>query len=191
MVNSMWKCVMCETNNPDELKNCFICGTEKTYSQRMAEREKAAPVGVEESISAPDDIFGKAVYGGESRTEMRGHDTPVNPGIDKYMHEESFEIHDRLDKKLRKKLEKKALKERYRIEGKIYRSLGEKVFLGLLIAFCIFLILGTVLGILLSERDTSKAVYSETAQTELFAYSCNTIHETGNTFSKDVLICFA
>ncbi len=53
---------MCETNNPDELKNCFICGTEKTYSQRNTEREKAAPAGDEESVSAPDDIFGKGSH---------------------------------------------------------------------------------------------------------------------------------
>lgn len=34
-----------------------------------------------------------------------------------------------------KKLEKKALKEKYRLEEKVYRSKGEKIFLGILLAF--------------------------------------------------------
>lgn len=79
----MWKCVKCEMNNPDSSGSCFICGTEKSYSLRLAEEmKKTADFVKEEPVihtkpeedkksaerssgaaeTVKDDIFGDAVY---------------------------------------------------------------------------------------------------------------------------------
>lgn len=79
----MWKCVKCEMNNPDSSGSCFICGTEKSYSLRLAEEmKKTADFVKEEPVihtkpeedkksaerssgaaeTVKDDIFGDAVH---------------------------------------------------------------------------------------------------------------------------------
>ena len=121
----MWKCVKCETNNPDYSWNCFICGTEKSYSlylvNKMMIEAKAAEVAAvakklaesEKKTEKPvkGDIFGDAVYtkthdpsSGDSfyRDEVPPVEESASPELYDYERDDDF-----LDELEREKLKEK------------------------------------------------------------------------------------
>lgn len=193
-MNETWKCVMCEMNNPGYSGSCFICGTEKSYSQRLTDEMKkrevkaADAVAHESGADAPKpvmgSIFGDAVYTKSHDPHFEDDSYPeeippaeesVPPEI--YDHDDDESFLAELNREKKKKEENKIT----------------------VIVCVVLLILAIVRFIIMlidvsqeSDTDIETAgpaayIHDQTAYT----VSCEIADETENTISKDVLKCFA
>lgn len=186
----MWKCVKCEMNNPDHSGSCFICGTEKSYSLRLAEEMKKRVVPAEKKVgkrvipaadviphesagksseptdAVKDDIFGDAVYTRTHEPHMEKFSVPEETSpAEKSDSSELYEEDDDFLYELKKEQQEKRSK-------KI-----KEIFVVIALIILIVLIIAAI-----SESDDGYETEPETADT----VSIETTDETKYIIVKDV-----
>lgn len=200
----MWKCVMCETNNPVHCEECFICGTKKSdslrisedikkreaYEKEMAEKAAAEKKTVDEPDEITSGIFGTASH----KPAYEGTKTPdidPVPGYPSSVSDAAGEIsEDVWADELAERVEKS--KKKAELERKT-KTIGEKIFCGILLAVLIFLFVGGILYFFVFDSKASAASYStlEMAYSESYDNIDNCCENNAeNTISKDALKCF-